>query len=143
MPKTSSLSRSLADIRRRTRGLSSVAAVATGGLLGSAARTGIGAWIPTSGTGFPTAVVSVNLTGSLLIGLFLARRERAVGTRLSLHFWAIGVLGSFTTFSTFSIDLFEMLSEGRQLTALSYLAASIFGGLGMALGGQRIGAAIR
>ena len=88
-------------------------------------------------------MVLVNLTGSLLIGLFLARRERAVGTRLSLQFWAIGVLGSFTTFSTFSIDLFEMLSEGRLLTALSYLAASIFGGLGMALGGQRIGAAIR
>ena len=123
--------------------MSSVAAVATGGLLGSAARVAIGEWIPTSETGFPAAVVSVNLAGSFFIGFFLARRERSVGRRLSLQFWAIGVLGSFTTFSTFSVDLFQMLSAGRPLTALGYLAVSICGGLGLALGGQRNGAAIR
>lgn len=136
------LSKSLTPVRHRTGGWRSVAAVASGGLVGSAARTGIGVWIPTPDTGFPTGVVLVNLTGSLFLGFYLARRERAIGRRNSIQFWAIGMLGSFTTFSTFSVDLLQLLAAGRPLTAVSYLGVSILGGLGLALAGQRIGTAI-
>jgi CrcB protein len=84
----------------------------------------------------------VNLAGSFLLGFYLARRERANSRRTSLQFWAIGVFGSFTTFSAFSIDLVRLLEDGQHLTAASYLCASLIGGLALAHGGQRIGAAI-
>lgn len=119
-----------------------MAAVGAGGLVGSAARTGIGLWIPTQEAGFPTWAILVNLAGSLLLGLYLARRERATSRRTSLQFWAIGMLGSFTTFSTFSVDLLQLLADGRLLAAASYLGVSILGGLGLGLAGQRIGATL-
>lgn len=115
-------------------------AVAAGGVLGSAARTGIGVWILPTVAGFPTGVVVVNLAGSFLLGFYLARRERSVSRPASLQFWAVGVFGSFTTFSTFSIDLLELLAAGNNLVAAAYLAVSVLGGLVLALAGQRIGA---
>jgi fluoride exporter len=142
MAPSSPLSNTLTTVRYRTGGWRSVAAVAAGGLVGSATRTVIGAWIPTPEAGFPTGVVLINLTGSLFLGFYLARRERAISRRTSLQFWAIGMFGSFTTFSTFSVDLLQLLAAGRTLTATSYLGVSILGGLGLALAGQRLGAAI-
>ncbi len=129
--------RFMSAIRRRAGGW---AAVAAGGLLGSAARAGIGLWLDDEG--FPTPILVVNLAGSLLLGLYLARRERAVGPRGSFQFWAIGVLGSFTTFSTFSIDLVRLVENGRLMIAMSYLLASIVGGLGAAIAGLRIGSSL-
>jgi CrcB protein len=112
-------------------------AVAAGGLVGSAARTGIGFWL--DGDGFPTPILLVNLAGSLLLGFYLARRERAVSGRGSFQFWAIGALGSFTTFSTFSVDLVRLVEGGQVGLAASYLLASTVGGLGAAVAGLRIG----
>lgn len=111
--------------------------VALGGVVGSAGRTAIGLWL---GDGrFPTAVLVVNLAGSFALGLFLARRERSVPAPGSLRFWAIGVLGSFTTFSTFGVDLVLLLEAGRPLAAIGYLGVSIVGGLALALLGTRLG----
>ncbi|HSL25505.1 MAG TPA: CrcB family protein [Acidimicrobiia bacterium] len=114
--------------------------MAAGGLVGSAVRSGIGLWLPTPRGGFPTADLVVNLAGSFLLGLYLARRERSVGARWALPFWAIGVLGSFTTFSAFSLDAVRLLVDGRPWIAAGYVAASIIGGLTAALTGQRAGA---
>ncbi len=116
-------------------------AVLAGGLVGSASRTAIGLWLSTDDGGFPTAVLVVNLLGAFVLGLYVARRERSVGYRHSLQFWAIGVLGSFTTFSTFSVDLVRLIDGGRPGIALGYLTASLIGGLALALAGLRIGAA--
>lgn len=116
-------------------------AVAAGGVVGSAARTGVEAWV--GGGEFPVAVLVVNLVGSFLLGFYLSRRERTVSGETSLHFWAIGALGSFTTFSTFSVELVVMLEAGDATTAASYLAASILGGLIAAVMGLRIGAGVR
>lgn len=143
MASFSSTARAKRNTRKRPGGWSSLGAVAAGGLVGSAGRAGIGLWILTPSEGFPTAVLMVNLAGSWLLGFYLARRERSVSRRNSLQFWAIGVFGSFTTFSAFSADFFLMLVEGRVLMAMSYLAASIGGGLSLALVGLRTGAAIR
>lgn len=122
---------------------SALAAVAAGGLVGSAARAGLGLLIRGPDGGFPTAILVANLAGSFLLGLYLARRERAVSGPNAMRFWAIGLLGSFTTFSTFSVDLLGLLQAGRPLASAGYLAASLVGGLGLALAGQRIGAVIR
>ena len=126
----------------RRPALSSLLAVAAGGLVGSAARAGMGLWIPHPSSGFPTTIAAINLAGSFLLGLYLARRERSVTKPASLHFWAIGMLGAFTTFSTFSIDLLTLLIEGEGPLAIGYLTVSVVGGLVSAIAGQRLGAAI-
>lgn len=115
-------------------------AVFGGGVLGSAARLGIGELIPPSVGEFPLAVLTVNLVGSFLLGLLISRRELSTGSRRwSVQFWGIGVLGSFTTFSAFSLDLFSLLDAGQFGSALAYLALSLVGGLAAALGGLRLG----
>jgi CrcB protein len=114
-----------------------------GGLVGSAARVGIGYLLPAASDGPPLTTLAVNLVGSLLIGFYLARRERAITARWSLQFWAIGVLGSFTTFSAFSLDVVRLLEDDRLPTAVGYSAVSIGGGLLLALVGQRLGAQAR
>lgn len=121
----------------------SVAAVAMGGLVGSAARSGIGIVVPGTEGGFPTAIVVVNVLGSFLLGLYLARRERAVTGPGSTPFWAIGVFGSFTTFSALSVDVIELLAAGRLLVSISYVSLSVVGGLALALVGRRMGALVR
>jgi len=123
--------------------LGPAAAVFAGGLFGSAARTGIGYWSPTSPGGFPFAILATNLVGSLLLGFYLARREQGVSARWSLQFWGIGMLGSFTTFSAFSLDVVHLVQDQRTLTAVLYVFASLVGGLGLALVGERTGMVLR
>jgi CrcB protein len=119
------------------------AAVVAGGFIGSAARTGVGYYLPATPRSFPVATLVVNLTGSLLLGFYLARRERTVTARLSLQFWGIGVFGSLTTFSAFSIEVLRLLHQGESATAGGYTVASVVGGLLLALVGQRLGSAFR
>jgi CrcB protein len=120
-----------------------VAAVIAGGFFGSAGRTGIGYWLPSTTGEFPFATLATNLIGSFLLGFYLARRERGVSVRWSLQFWGIGVLGSFTTFSAFSLDVVHLVQDRQVLTALVYVLASLVAGLGLALVGERAGRVIR
>ena len=99
--------------------------------------------IPTAEGGFPVGVLTVNLVGSFLLGFYLARRERSVEGPVAVRFWAIGVLGSFTTFSAFSLDLLVLLQAGRIVATSTYLLASVVGGLALALTGQRTGSVLR
>jgi CrcB protein len=114
-------------------------AVVVGGLIGSMARLGVAELVGGATGEFPWTALVVNLSGSFLLGLYLARRERAVATESSIPFWAIGVLGSFTTFSAFSLDVVNLIEEGRGLVAAGYVAASVMGGLTVALLGERVG----
>jgi CrcB protein len=84
----------------------------------------------------------VNLIGSFVLGLYLARWERAVSRSGSLRFWAIGVLGSFTTFSAFSVDVVRLLDAGRLAAGGAYVAVSLIGGLVCAVAGLRVGAVV-
>lgn len=99
--------------------------------------------IPTVEGGFPVGVLTVNLVGSFLLGLYLARRERSVEGPATLRFWAIGLLGSFTTFSAFSLDLLVLFQAGRVVASSIYLLASVAGGLTLALVGHRTGLVLR
>lgn len=114
-------------------------AVLAGGLLGAGVRATVTTAFPVPAGSFPVATFAINLLGSLLLGGYLTRRQRAVVARWSLHFWAIGALGSFTTFSTFSLEVVRLLDAGTVVTALWYAAASTIGGLAAALLGDRIG----
>ena len=118
-------------------------AVLAGGILGSAARTGVGYLLPASPGRFPVATLVVNLAGSLLIGFYLARGEHTATAPLSLQFWGIGVFGSFTTFSAFSIEVVDLVGHGQGAIAVGYIATSMVGGLILALAGQRFGSVIR
>lgn len=91
---------------------------------------------------FPYPALVVNLIGSFLLGLYLARRQRAVTGESSVPFWAIGVLGSFTTFSAFSLDVVQLLDSGRLIAAAGYVAVSVVGGIALALVGERLGAVV-
>lgn len=124
---------------RSLREFAAPVSVLGGGLLGSAARSALGSAFPAAPGAFPATTLLVNVAGSLFLGLFLARRQRAVTRRWSLHFWAIGVLGSFTTFSTFSVEVFRLLDRQAWALVVAYAAASIVLGLGAAVLGQRLG----
>lgn len=117
-----------------------IGAVFVGGLIGSAARWLVALVAPHPVNAFPRWVLIVNLAGSFFLGYLIS----LVGARSGIpawavRFWAVGVLGSFTTFSTFSVDLVVLLDAGHPGLALSYGLASVVGGLGMAVLGLGAG----
>ena len=108
-----------------------VLAVALGGALGTLARFFTGNWVNANWPQhFYGATLIVNLVGCLLIGvlygLFLMRPEVPLPLRAGL---IVGVLGGFTTFSSFSLDTLRLLDSGQAPLAFGYLAASVLGGL--------------
>jgi fluoride exporter len=107
-----------------------VAAVAIGGGLGAAAR--YGAWLlwPTGAGGFPWNTFSVNVVGCFVIGLFMVViTDRRAAHRLVRPFFGTGVLGGFTTFSTYALDIERLVEQGHAGTALAYLAVTLLAAL--------------
>ena len=111
-----------------------------GGLAGSAARLGAGAALGWEPGGWPVATLAVNVAGAGALGWYLARRARSGSPWWSLDFWAIGVLGSFTTFSALSVEALALLESGRLVAAGCYAAVSALAGVAAAGAGHRIGA---
>jgi len=103
-----------------------VLAVAAGGATGAVARY----WLTSAlykhfGSDFPYGTVGVNVLGSLLMGvLFVFVMERPLPDvwRLAL---AVGLLGAFTTFSTFSLDTLILIEAGEMMRALTNITASV------------------
>ncbi|QNG36809.1 fluoride efflux transporter CrcB [Geodermatophilaceae bacterium NBWT11] len=114
--------------------------VAVGGALGALARYGVQLGLPHSPGAWPWATVAVNLTGCLLIGLLLAvLLARAPDHPWLRPFLATGVLGGYTTFSTFSVDAVQLVEAGRWLLAVAYLLVSVVGGLAAVVLGLGVG----
>mgnify|MGYP001257866004 CR=1 FL=1 len=102
-----------------------LAVVALGGVLGAWARYGAQLLWPTPDDGFPWAVLAVNVLGCALIGVFLALVEEAwAAHRLVRPFFGTGVLGGFTTFSTYAVDVQRLFHDGRPALALGCLLAT-------------------
>lgn len=101
--------------------------VALGGALGACARYAVillGASL--AGSAFPFATLTVNVTGSLLMGALLEfSLLRSALSEPMRAFIAIGFLGSFTTFSTFSADVWSLYERGRWATVIVYLSTSV------------------
>ena len=100
-------------------------AVAVGGALGALARFGIGLAVPYQPGTFPLATFAINVVGCLLIGaVIVLLTERTAAHPLARPFLATGILGGFTTFSTFATDADELLRIGHIGTALGYLVGT-------------------
>ena len=107
-----------------------LAAVSAGGVLGALARSGIANAWPHAPDGFPWATFVINVTGCLLIGvLMVAIAELLPGRRLLRPFLGTGVLGGYTTFSTYIVDAQQLLNQAAAATALVYLAATLVSAL--------------
>ncbi|MET8233189.1 CrcB family protein [Micromonospora sp. NPDC005298] len=120
-----------ADRRELTvRPATVLATIAAGGVLGALARAGLQHLAPHAPTGFPWATFGVNLSGCLLIGVLMAALAHVGGGHpLVRPFLGVGVLGGFTTFSTYAVDVQQALVAGAPGTALAYLAATLVGAL--------------
>ena len=118
-------------------------AIATGGALGTLARYGMDRSLVPSPLGFPWPTFTVNVAGSLLLGLVVTLVvERWPPTRFVRPFGAIGFCGGFTTFSTLVVEASQRAQHGRVGPAAVYVVVSLVAGvvaagLGMALGRGR------
>ena len=111
-------------------------AIALGGAIGATARYGLEQAIPTSASGFPIATFVINLLGSLLLGFVIViSLERLAPTRYLRPFLATGVIGSFTTFSTFAVENVQLAHRGAVLVPMLYVPATLLGGITAAWAG--------
>jgi CrcB protein len=118
--------------RRQLAGapVSVLAAAAAGGALGSLTRWGLGQVFPPGRIGFPWATFGINVSGCLLIGmLMVAVTEVWPGRRLVRPFLGVGVLGGYTTFSTYIVDIRRLVDAGAPATASAYLAGTVLAAL--------------
>ncbi|MEQ9166004.1 MAG: fluoride efflux transporter CrcB [Fulvivirga sp.] len=114
--------------------------VGLGGFLGSTLRYLVYIFVDKRFIGsFPLATFSVNIIGSFLLGLLVAlsfKNNLSESMRLLL---AVGLCGSFTTFSTFAMENFSLLSQKDIMTAFLYISLSVIIGLAAAFAGQWVG----
>jgi CrcB protein len=126
--------------------------VAVGGAVGALARAAISTAVPhPDRASWPWATFLTNLLGCLLLGVVLDWVDsRSVGwvgahprrARLARPLLASGVLGGFTTFSTFSVESYLLARSGSAGLAVLYAVASAMLGVALVLVGRRAGAAV-
>ncbi|REJ07180.1 fluoride efflux transporter CrcB [Halobacillus trueperi] len=114
--------------------------VGIGGMIGASLRFLIGEWLKSPDQWFPYSTLTVNLTGSFILAWFTmgiveryslsAKWKAALGT---------GLVGSYTTFSTLSMDAVFLYERGDLLLSLLYIGISIFGGLAFSMLGFTLG----
>jgi CrcB protein len=107
--------------------------IVLGGALGTGARAALEQSFPPAPAGVPWTTLAINVAGSFLLGLLLASLSAAGpdrgprrGVRLTL---GTGVLGGFTTYSTFIVETADRLREGHTVLAVAYLLGSVLVGL--------------
>jgi fluoride exporter len=112
--------------------------VALGGAIGASARylTGIFA-VRVMGHGFPWGTITVNVLGSFLMGVIIVVLAEKSGNRLA-PLMVTGMLGGFTTFSTFSLDAMTIYERGQVGLAAVYVTVSVLLSLGAIFAGLTI-----
>jgi CrcB protein len=107
-----------------------VVAIAVGGALGAVARYELAQLITVSANGFPWATFWTNVSGAFVLGFFLTLViERLPPTRYLRPFFAVGFLGSYTTFSTLAVETVLLMKDGHVLLGAGYTLASVSTGL--------------
>src|SRR6476660_5691277 len=107
-----------------------LSAVAIGGAIGAFARYEAGLEWPVGAGSFPTTTFVINTSGALLIGLLVVLIvERWSSPRLARPFLCVGVLGAWTTVSTFVTESDLLVRGGDAAIALAYVVATIVAGL--------------
>ena len=98
-------------------------AIALGGALGSVLRFALNEAVSDRfGRAFPWGTLGINVIGSFLIGLLVERWDVSPVIRLGLM---VGLLGGFTTFSSFSLEVVNLMHNGAFLRAFGYVLASV------------------
>ncbi len=115
--------------------------VALGGMFGALARFGAGQWLSAlHRVRFPFATLVINASGSFLIGfIYVAIAERAVLHADWRSILMVGFLGSYTTFSTFSLETVTLLEQGFWVQALANAVLSVLLCVGGAWAGIGVG----
>ncbi|GAB1821395.1 fluoride efflux transporter FluC [Herbidospora sp. RD11066] len=103
---------------------STIGVISAGGVAGSLVRYGLGVLFP-SAPGFPWTTLAINVTGCLLIGvLMVVITEIWAAPPLVRPLLGVGVLGGFTTFSTYIVDIGLLVAGDAPRAALVYLVAT-------------------
>ena len=105
-----------------------VMCVATGGAIGSLLRYFISLWIGKLNTSeFPLPIFLVNISGSFLMGLWIGTMAVLLPEKTKeLHLLiAVGILGGYTTFSTFSLESYMLIEKGSYALAAAYIGGSV------------------
>ncbi|MEU1074413.1 CrcB family protein [Streptomyces sp. NPDC005878] len=109
-----------------------LAVISAGGALGASARYGLALAWPTHAGGFPWSTLLINVLGCALIGVLMPLISE--GGRGAHHlvrpFLGVGVLGGFTTFSTYAVEVARLLARRQPGLAMVYAAGTLLGALG-------------
>jgi len=113
--------------------------VMLGGALGAGARHLTGkvmlGWL---GPNYPWGTLTVNLAGGLLMGLLIGALARISAGEPWRLFLAVGVLGGYTTFSSFALDVVTLYERGALMVAFGYVALSVLGAIAAVFAGMAI-----
>ena len=110
--------------------MNSLFPVMIGGAIGAGARHLVGqAMLARLGPGFPWWTLSINIFGGLLMGLLVGALARGDGGDTSRLFVGVGILGGFTTFSSFSMEFWMLFERGQNAQAAAYVLASVIGAI--------------
>ena len=113
--------------------------VCAGGALGSGARYLVSTWAArTLGADFPRGTLIVNATGSFILAFLFALPGSRLGPDLRL-FLGAGIMGGYTTYSSFNTETIALLEQGSASLALANLALTVFGCLAAGLAGLALG----
>jgi len=104
--------------------------VAGGGAAGAVARYWVSGWVAQmTGGSFPWGTMVVNVAGSFLLGFLVVGLEYVVDSGPARALLALGFLGAFTTFSTFSFEAAALIQDGEWMRAFGYAGGSLLLGL--------------
>jgi len=132
--------RALAPSERRVGFV--LAAIAFGGALGSTARYGLSLLLPHPPDHIAWSTIAVNLTGAFLLGLLMVFvNDVWPPSRYVRPFLGVGVLGGYTTFSTFAQEGLSLVDARDLLTAVAYIGGSVVLGIVAVYLGQTVGRA--
>lgn len=114
--------------------------IGAGGAIGAVARYGLAHAFAPLGSGFPLATYLTNVSGSFALGLLTAVADRVwPHTRVPRLFLGVGVLGGFTTFSTYAVEIVRLIAARAATVALVYAIGSVVAGVLAAFVGLVIG----
>ena len=115
----------------------SILLVMSGGAIGAGLRFGLSRALPYAGQGWPWSTFAANILGGLAMGVLAAWVLRGDNSAEPLRlFVGVGVLGGFTTFSAFSLEMARMIEQGQTELAAGYALASVVLALGALFAGM-------
>jgi fluoride exporter len=113
--------------------------ISAGGALGALGRYGLSVAYPVAPNAFPWTTFAVNVSGCLLIGVLMVLvTDVWAGHRLIRPFLGVGVLGGYTTFSTYVVDIQRLVDHRAAATALAYLAGTLVAAVLATYGGTAV-----